>query len=137
MQTWLSVRSRVPPLPRVWPIHPAEIWVVVVANAVVVTGMWVAHGGLHQLGTFGGLMTGAGQITALLGTYLALVGIVLMARSPWLDQLFGLGGLSQAHRWIGFATLWLLVGHGVFTTIGFATEAGASITDEIDALLMS
>jgi predicted ferric reductase len=131
------MRARVPPLPRVWPIHPIEIWLVVVANAVVITGMWVVHGGIHQIGTMGGLFTAAGQITALLGTYLALVGIVLMARSPWLDQIFGLGGLAKWHKWVGFGTLWLLVGHGVFTTIGFAAEAGTSITDEINALLLT
>src|SRR6476469_9327144 len=127
MQQGLRMRSRVPPFPRIWPVHPIEIWIVVVANAVVITGMWVIHGGVRQIGTMGGLLTAAGQITALLGTYLALVGIVLMARSPWLDQIFGLGGLAKWHRWVGFATLWLLVGHGVFTTVGFAMQAGTGI----------
>ena len=131
------MRSRVPPFPRVWPIHPLEIWIVVVANAVVIAAMWVIHGGMAQIGTIGGLMTAAGQITALLGTYLALVGIVLMARSPWFDQIFGLGELARWHKWVGFGTLWLLVGHGVFTTVGFAAEAGTSILDEINALLFT
>lgn len=137
MHQMLGTPSRVPPFPRVWPIHPIEIWVLVVANAVVITGMWVAHGGLRQIGTFGGLLTAAGQITALQGTYLALLGIVLMARSPWLDQIFGLGGLTKWHKWVGFGTLWLLVGHGVFTTLGFAAEARTSIVDEINALLFT
>ena len=126
-----------PPVPRVWPIHQGEVWLLVVANAVVITGMWVIHGGLRQIWTIGGLITAAGQITALQGTFLALVGIVLMARSPWLDQIFGLGGLARWHRWVGFGTLWLLVAHGVFTTIGFAIESGSSILDEIGALLFS
>jgi predicted ferric reductase len=137
MQLSLGALTGTPPLPRVWPIHPLEVWLVVVANAAVVAGMWVIHGGIRQIGTFGGLLTAAGQITALLGTYLALVGIVLMARSPWLDQIFGLGGLAKWHKWVGFGTLWLLVGHGVFTTVGFAAEAGTSITDEINALLFT
>jgi predicted ferric reductase len=130
-------RPRLPPVPRVWPIHPLEVWLVVAANIVVILGMWLIHGGLNQVTTFGGLFTAAGQLTALLGTFFALVGIVLMSRSPWLDQLFGLGGLAQWHHWLGFATLWLLVGHGVFTTVGFAADAGVSIVDEINALLFS
>ncbi len=125
------------PWPRVWPIDPLEVWLVVVANAIVVSAMWVIHGGLGQLGTLAGQLTAAGQITALLGTYFALVGIVLMSRSPWLDQLFGLGGLARWHKWIGFLTLWLLVAHGVFTTLGFAATAGVSIVDELGALLLS
>ena len=33
--------------------------------------------------------------------------------------------LAVAHRWLGFATVWLLVGHGVLTTIGYALGDGA------------
>jgi predicted ferric reductase len=137
MQGSLRLRSRVPPVPRVWPIHPLEVWLVVIANVVVICGMWLIHGGLTQITTVGGLFTAAGQLTALLGTFFALVGIVLMSRSPWLDQLFGLGGLAKWHHWLGFATLWLLVGHGIFTTVGFAADAGVSIPDEIGALLFT
>ena len=137
MQQWFTVRPRVPPFPRLWAIHPVEIWVVFLANAVVITGMWLVHGGVSQISTMGGLFTALGQITALQGTYLALVGIVLMSRSPWLDQLFGVGELARWHKWVGFGTLWLLVGHGVFTTLGFAAAAGVSIPDEINALLFT
>jgi predicted ferric reductase len=114
-----------------------EVWLIVIANVVVITGMWVVHGGIHNINTLGSLFTAIGQITALQGTFFALVGIVLMSRSPWLDQIFGLGGLAKWHRWVGFATLWLLVAHGVFTTIGFAMEANASIADEFVALMTS
>ena len=73
---------------------------------------------LGSLTTPGTIATAAGQLTALLGTYLALVQLVLMARSPWLDQAFGLPRLAIWHRWVGFACLWLLVAHAVFTTVG-------------------
>ena len=36
-----------------------------------------------------------------------LIALVLMSRSPWLDQLFGIHGLASAHRWLGFACVWL------------------------------
>ncbi len=137
MQGSIRLRSRIPPVPRVWDIHPLEVWLVVVANVVVITGMWLIHGGLMQISTLGGLFTAAGQLTALYGTLFALVGVVLMSRSPWLDQLFGLGGLSKWHHWLGFATLWLLVGHGILTTIGFAADAGVSIPNELGALLFT
>ena len=97
----------------------AEIVLVLVANGVLILAMWVRHGGLDQLSTLGGALTGIGQVTALYGTYLALIQLVLMSRSPWLDQVFGMDRLAAVHRWIGFATVWLLLGHGVFTTIGY------------------
>lgn len=127
-----AVRRR---LPRTWSIRPADILIVLAANALIIMGMWVRHGGLDNLGNVGGVATGAGQLTALLGTYLALVQLVLMSRSPWLDHVVGTDRLMGWHRWIGFACLWLLVGHAVLTTIGWATADGISLLDETTTLL--
>ena len=63
--------------------------------------MWLRHDGLDQLSTLGGTLTAIGQLTGLYGTYLALIQLVLMSRSPWLDQAFGMDGLARAHRWLG------------------------------------
>jgi predicted ferric reductase len=112
-------RPRPVPLPRTWSVTAVEIILVLVANGVLILAMWIRHGGLDQASTFGGILTGIGQLTALYGTYLALIQLMLMSRSPWLDQVFGMDRLAAAHRWIGFATVWLLLGHGVFTTIGY------------------
>ncbi len=112
--------ARPVPLPRTWSMTALEIVLVLLANGVVIAAMWVRHGGLDQSSSFGGILTGVGQLTALFGTYLALIQLVLMSRSPWLDQVFGMDRLAGAHRWIGFATVWLLLGHGIFTTIGYA-----------------
>jgi predicted ferric reductase len=122
-------------LPRVWPLRPTDILFVLVANALLITGMWIRHGGLDTMGNVGGMATGAGQLTALLGTYLALVQLVLMSRSPWLDHVVGTDRLLGWHRWAGFACLWLLVGHAVFTTIGWAAADGISLLDETTTLL--
>ena len=103
---------------------------VLVGLGVLILAMWVRHGGLDQVGTLGGIFTGLGQIAGLLGTYLALVQLVLMSRSPWLDQVLGIDRLAAAHRWVGFACLWLLVGHGVITTIGYSLGDGSSIVGE-------
>ena len=67
-----------------------DILVLIAASGVLVTGIWVRHGGLDQLGTIPGALTGIGQITALLGTWVALVGVLLMARVPWIDHVVGL-----------------------------------------------
>ena len=76
------VFARRAPLPRTWPIRPADIVATLVAVGLLVAGMWVVHGGLDSLSTMAGLATGLGQVTALMGTYLALAQIVLMARVP-------------------------------------------------------
>jgi predicted ferric reductase len=124
-----------PPVPRLSAVRAGEVGVVLAVNGVVIAGMWIRHGGLSSLGTAGTIATALGQITALFGTYLALIQLVLMARSPWLDQVFGIPRLALWHRWVGFACLWLLVGHFVFTTAGYALVDGVSITTELASLL--
>ncbi len=121
--------------PRSWPISAADIGLVLIANGVIVVGMWVRHGGLDLLGPTAGLATGLGQVTALLGTYLALVGILLMARVPWIDHVVGSDRLIAWHRWLGFGTLWLLLAHFAFTTVGWALDSGRTVVDEFLDLL--
>lgn len=131
----LSTSVRRLPFPRVWHVRPFDVAALLVGNALFIAGMWWRHGGLAQLSTPGGPFTGAGQLTALLGTYLALVQLVLMSRSPWLEQLFGMHVLSAWHRWIGFATVWLLLAHGIFTTVGYAAMDRMSPLGELWNLL--
>lgn len=131
-----STAARRPlPLPRAWSIRALDIIAILIANGLVILAMWVRHGGLEQLSTLAGTLTAIGQLTALSGTYLALIQLVLMSRSPWLDQIFGMDGLAAAHRWIGFATVWLLLGHGVFTTVGYALGDGSGVIDELGTLI--
>ena len=111
-------------------IRPEDVVGFLAANIILIVAMWVRHGGLDQLGTIAGLATATGQLTALIGTFLSLVQLLLMSRAPWLDAVFGRDRLAFAHRWIGFATVWLIVGHAVFTTIGFAMSSGQSVLGE-------
>jgi len=129
-----SVRTAVT-MPRTWRLRPVDVGALLVGNALFIVAMWWRHGGLDQISTTGGLLTAGGQLTALLGTYTALVQLVLMSRSPWLEQLFGMHRLAGWHRWIGFATLWLLLAHGVMTTVGYATMDRISAPSELWTLL--
>jgi len=129
-----AVARRVP-LPRVWPVRAGDVVALVAANAVLVVLMWVRHGGLDQLATVAGTITAAGQLTALLGTYLVLLELLLMSRSPWLDQAFGMDRIAAAHRWIGFGATWLIGGHAVLTTVGWSLGDGSSVVAEAWTLL--
>lgn len=123
------------PLPRVWGVTARDVVALLVGNGVLIVLMWVRHGGLDLLRTPGGPFTAAGELTALLGTYLALIQLVLMGRSPWLDEAFGMDRLAWAHRWLGFATIWLIGAHGVLTTVGYAQGDGQTVIGEAVSLL--
>ena len=135
MQPSLSRSLSRVPVPRLWSIRPADIGGILLGVGALVVGMWVRHGGLDQLTTLSGTLTAMGQVTALVGTYLALVQLVLMSRSPWLDQQLGMERLAVWHRWIGFSVLWLLVGHTIFTTVGYAMGLSTPVLGEAGTLL--
>jgi predicted ferric reductase len=104
-------------------------------NVGLIVLMWIRHGGLDRLGTVADVATGVGQLTALLGTFLTLVQLVLMSRAPWLDRSFGRDRLTAAHRWVGFGALWLIVAHAVFTTLGYSLTDGQSFLGETWTLI--
>jgi predicted ferric reductase len=117
-------------VPRTWGVRSGDLVFVVLGNAVVIVGMWVRHGQVPNPGDLGLVLTAGGQLTALLGTYAALVQVVLMSRSPWLDQLFGIDRITGWHRRLGFATVSLILAHVVMSTAGFAIGDGSSVAQE-------
>lgn len=123
------------PLPRIWPVRAGDVVVALIANGLFILAMWLRHGGLDHLATPGGTLIAIGQVAGLLAAYFALLQLVLMARTPWLDQVFGMDRLALAHRWIGFATVWLIVVHGFFIITGYAFSEGASFIDETWTIL--
>ena len=128
-------RERRVPFPRHWGLRAGDAYAFVALNAVVIGLMWVRHGGPNQLNTAAGVFTAVGQLAALYGTFLALVQLVLASRSPYLDEVFGTDRLMWLHRWGGFATVWLLVGHFVFTTFGYGMGDGSGVVAEFGTFL--
>jgi predicted ferric reductase len=115
-----SRRRTAPPAPRQWGLRQVDLVAAVVLNLALITGMWVRHGGVGSVADAGTALTAAGQLTGLFGTFASLVALLLMARSPWLDQLLGTAGLAAWHRWAGIASVTLLLAHTVLTTLGYA-----------------
>ncbi|MHB8510694.1 MAG: ferredoxin reductase family protein [Actinomycetota bacterium] len=121
--------------PRKWHVRPADVIAVIAFNAILIIGMWIRHGALGHLRGPSEYLTAAGQITALLGTYGVLLQIMLMTRSPFLEQLFGMDRLSHWHRLLGYAVTYLILGHVLFTTAGYAMGDRSSLWKETKVLL--
>ena len=109
-----------PPLPRRWSITPSDLNWGVCGVARIIAAMWVRHGGLDLFDSPLNALIAIGQLTALFGTYLALVGILLMSRAPFIDQVLGSDEASRIHRLAGFASVWFIAAHAVTSTIGFS-----------------
>ena len=94
---------------------------IVVGNAVVIIWLWVHGGNLHPHST-GDKLTSAGRLTGLLGAYLALIQVVLLARLPVLERLVGFDRLTVWHRWNGHAFIDLIIAHVVLTVWGYPLD---------------
>ena len=103
-------------------------------NAVAIAWLWVHGGNLHSR-TTGDLLTGLGRLTGLLGAYLALIQVVLLARLPALEQLVGFDRLTIWHRWNGHACIDLIVAHVVLTVWGYALIDKIPLPREISTML--
>jgi predicted ferric reductase len=111
-----------------------DLVVVVAANAVAIIGLWWRAGGVREVHDAAGLLTSLGRFTGLLGAFLALVQLLLLARVPVLDG-FGLERVGAWHRRNGTVCLALIVAHTVLITAGYALADGIPVSREAGDLL--
>ena len=64
-----------------------------------------------QLSARGGLLTYAGSLTGMIGTYLALIMVLLVSRIPFVERVAGQDGLLRLHRAVAPWPISLLAAH--------------------------
>jgi predicted ferric reductase len=122
---------------RVTGLGAGDLWLLFVANLAVIAGLWVQGGALNGVADPGTALISAGRLTGLVGTYLALVQILLIARLPWLERLAGFDTLTRWHRRNGKLCLTLLLAHTALITAGYTLTGRTSLPHEISKLLTS
>ncbi|HEX2105567.1 MAG TPA: ferric reductase-like transmembrane domain-containing protein [Solirubrobacteraceae bacterium] len=130
----IALEARISPGPAPRRITGWDVAVLVAANAVAVAGLWWRQGGVREVHDLAGLLTSLGRLTGLLGAFLALVQLLLLARIPVLEAA-GLERVSAWHRRNGIACLALLVAHTVLITVGYALADRVSLVRESANLL--
>jgi predicted ferric reductase len=111
-----------------------DLGVLVAANGAVVVGLWVRQGGLRDVHDAATLLTSLGRVTGLLGAFLALVELLLLARLPVLDTI-SLDRVATWHRRAGAACLALIAAHTVLITAGYALTDDVGFLRELGDLL--
>jgi predicted ferric reductase len=88
-----------------------------------------------QFADSGGPATFAGNLTGMIGTYLALMMVVLVSRIPAIERVLGQDGLVRWHRRLAPWPISLLAAHALFITVGYAQAARSGLGHEAGILL--
>ncbi|HEX5119220.1 MAG TPA: ferric reductase-like transmembrane domain-containing protein, partial [Pseudonocardiaceae bacterium] len=89
-------------------------------GGVVTCALWWFDPISAGLDSPGAVLTAAGRVAGLVGAYLALVQLLLLARLPWLERAVGFDRLTGWHRGLGTNVVLVLVVHVLLVTAGLA-----------------
>jgi predicted ferric reductase len=121
----------------VTPPRPALVKAALVVVGVglgATTALTVTAETASELAAPGGRATFAGNITGMVGTYLALVMVLLVSRIPFVERVLGQDGLLRWHRRLAPWPISLLIAHAVFITVGYAQAARSGIWHQVGVL---
>ncbi len=111
------------------------MFALLVGNAAAIVWLWSDGGNVAGVEDGAELVTSIARLTGLLGAYLALIQVVLLARIPWLERLVGFDRLTIVHRWNGHACIVLIVAHTLLSVWGYALFDDVSFVHEVDTML--
>ena len=74
-------------------------------SMLVVVALWVSNRGLQSLTTLGGGITSLGRLVGLISADLLLIQVLLMARIPLIEKVYGQDELAVRHRTVGFCVV--------------------------------
>jgi predicted ferric reductase len=104
-------------------------------NAGIVVALWWRAAGAGDLEGAAAVVAEISRVSGLLGAYLALVALLLLARLPVLDRLVGFDRLTVHHRWIGRACVILLSLHAALITVAYAIADGVTLPAQVSRLI--
>ncbi len=102
--------------------------VTALAGLVLVVVLFLRDGGSLDLSTgpWPDRMVAVGRVTGLVAVNLLLLQLLLAARLPWVDRVYGNDRALKAHRVLGRVTVPLVLVHVETLVVGYAARDGLS-----------
>jgi predicted ferric reductase len=107
-------------------------------SVAVSIALFLADGGavyFISLTAWGDLARGIGIVLGLVGSDLLLVSLLLSARLPLLDRVFGHDKVIAQHRKLGKPVLYLILAHMAFLLIGYGLAENLNPVAEIFSMI--
>ncbi|MHB2000378.1 MAG: ferredoxin reductase family protein [Solirubrobacteraceae bacterium] len=118
-------------------LYSAAIAAIVLGNGAAIVWMWLHGGGISRVHGRAEGFTSLGRITGLLGVYLALLQVLMLARLPLLERLIGFDRLTVWHKLNGKVCIGLIVAHALLITAGYSLAERITFGKEFSRLLDS
>lgn len=95
-----------------------------IGSVVLLVAVYFRDGGSHDLvsGTWGAGLVSIGRVTGLVAVDLLLIQMLLAARVPWIDRVYGADRAIKAHRVLGRITVPLVLVHVETLVLGYAAR---------------
>jgi predicted ferric reductase len=90
---------------------------------------------MHDINTVYGAVLSLSRLAALVGTYLSVIGIFLIARIPVVEKSIGHDQLVIWHRNLGPWSLYLIGAHFFLVVVGYAGQDQMTLAQEIWRML--
>ena len=107
------------------------------ASVVAVVAMFLVDGGAKSVTDVATGLGALSRLTALVGTDLLLIHMLLVARVPWIDRLYGLDKSTEAHKKLGKPILYLIVAHFLASLVNYAMLDQKTILAELGNLIFN
>jgi predicted ferric reductase len=101
----------------------------------ITIGLAIMAEGSGSLAADGGILTAIGRVTGLVSAYGMAMVVLLSARISSLERAVGQDRLVLWHRRVAPWTLYLLLAHVLFITLGYGQAASQGVLHEIWALV--
>jgi predicted ferric reductase len=102
-----------------------------------VTFTFLIDGGLGNLVGLASVLDAIARLSALVATDLLLIQVLLIARVPWLDKIYGHDRATLTHKKLGKPVLYLVILHFVSTIWSYSITDSLNVWAEFVTLLNS
>lgn len=97
------------------------------ASVLFVTAMFLIAGGANNITDWPSALDAISRLTALVGTDLLMIHLLLVARVPWIDKYYGHDKATIAHKKLGKPVLYFVVAHFLASLISFSITEGKNL----------
>ena len=103
----------------------------------IVMGFAVSDASYLDSHSLSGIVILISRFAGILGTYLVLISLLLIARIPWLERSIGFDSLVAYHRKLGPLVLSLVLIHVLLVTIGYSIADSKTFFSEFIYLILN